>query len=149
MGLTDPVLDTDLTIEQREYVDTMSADALLTVIHDILDFSKIESGKFDLEEIDFNLRDCQKAILRTLATRARQKGLELLCEVAPDVQEALRGDANRLRQIIINLVGNADKFTSAGEVAVKLRTVENDGGTCLLEFAVVDAGMGIPLRNRN
>jgi len=150
MGMTDLVLETDLTREQREYLETvkMSADSLLTVINDILDFSKIESGKFDLDEADFSLRDCLEVTLRTLATRAHQKGLELLCEVAPEVPEAVRGDANRLRQIVINLVGNAVKFTSVGEVAVKVRTVENDGGTCVLEFAVVDTGIGIPFEKQ-
>src|SRR6202166_1049424 len=150
MGMTDLVLETDLTREQREYLETvkMSADSLLTVINDILDFSKIESGKFDLDEADFSLRDCLEVTLRTLATRAHQKGLELLCEVAPEVPEAVRGDANRLRQIVINLVGNAVKFTSVGEVAVKVRTVENDGGTCVLEVAVVDTGIGIPFEKQ-
>jgi two-component system, sensor histidine kinase and response regulator len=130
MGMTDLVLDTSLTNEQREYLETVktSADSLLTVVNDILDFSKIESGKFDLAEVDFNLRDCLKATLRTLEPRARQKGLELRCNVDSDVPEAVCGDANRLRQIVINLVGNAVKFTSVGEVAVKLRTVENYGG---------------------
>jgi len=150
MGMTDLVLDTSLTREQREYVETvkLSADSLLTVINDILDFSKIESGKFDLDEVEFSLRDCLEITLRTLATRAHQKGLELLCEVAPDVPEAVRGDSNRLRQIVINLVGNAVKFTSVGEVAVKVRVLENDGKTCLLEFAVVDTGIGIPLEKQ-
>jgi signal transduction histidine kinase/CheY-like chemotaxis protein len=150
MGMTDLVLDTSLTNEQREYLETVktSADSLLTVVNDILDFSKIESGKFDLAEVDFNLRDCLKATLRTLEPRARQKGLELRCNVDSDVPEAVRGDANRLRQIVINLVGNAVKFTSVGEVAVKLRTVENYGGTCVLELAVVDTGIGIPLEKQ-
>jgi CheY-like chemotaxis protein len=101
-----------------------------------------------LAEVDFNLRDCLKATLRTLEPRARHKGLELRCNVDADVPEAVRGDANRLKQIVINLVGNAVKFTSVGEVAVKLRAVENHGGTCVLEFAVVDTGIGIPLEKQ-
>src|SRR6266852_8825123 len=106
MGMTDLALDTSLSPEQREYLDTvkLSADALLTVINDILDFSKIEAGKIDIEAIDFNLRDCLETTLKTLAIRADEKGLELLCEVAPEVLEIVRGDSGRLRQVIINLV---------------------------------------------
>src|SRR5450755_4349406 len=114
MGMTDLALDTELTGEQREYLETVkySADSLLMVINDILDFSKIEAGKIELEVMDFNLRDALEATLKTLALRAHEKGLELLCEVAPEVSEAVRGDSNRLRQIVVNLVGNAIKFTS-------------------------------------
>ena len=109
VGMTDLALGTDLTSEQREYLDTvkLSADALLTVINDILDFSKIEAGKIDLEMIDFNVRDHLEATLKTLAFRSDEKGLELLCEVGPEVPEMARGDSNRLRQIVVNLVGNA------------------------------------------
>src|SRR6202790_4224271 len=98
MGMTDLVLETDLTSEQREYLETvkLSADSLLTVINDILDFSKIEAGKMNLEVIDFNLRDSLETTLKTLLVRAEEKGLELLCEVAPEVPEAVRGDASRL-----------------------------------------------------
>ena len=92
-----------------------SADSLLTVINDILDFSKIEAGKIDVEAIDFDLRECLETTLKTLALRADEKGLELLCEIAPDVPETVRGDANRLRQVIVNLVGNAIKFTRKGK----------------------------------
>src|SRR5712692_4025441 len=109
VGMTDLALETELTREQREYLETVkiSADSLLTVINDILDFSKIEAGRIDLEMVDFNLRDCLEATLKTLALRADEKGLELLCEVAPEVPEAVRGDSSRLRQIVVNLVGNA------------------------------------------
>src|SRR5207244_13432666 len=103
MGMTDLALDTQLTAEQREYLETvkMSSDALLTVINDILDFSKIEAGKIDLDNIEFNLRDCLEAALKTLALRSDEKGLEPWCEVAPEVPDFLRGDSGRLRQILI------------------------------------------------
>jgi two-component system, sensor histidine kinase and response regulator len=150
MGMTDLVLDTELTPEQREYLDTvkMSADSLLTVINDILDFSKIEAGKIDLEAADFNLRDCLETTLKTLALRADEKGLELLCEVAPEVPEAVRGDASRLRQIVVNLVGNAIKFTNEGEVVLSVKALESKGEERLLQFTVADTGIGIPLEKQ-
>ena len=146
VGMTDLALGTDLTSEQREYLDTVkiSADSLLTVINDILDFSKIEAGKIDLEMIDFNVRDHLEATLKTLAFRGDEKGLELLCEVAPEVPEMARGDSNRLRQIIVNLVGNAIKFTDAGEVALKVGVDAVEGGDRILHFVVSDTGVGIP-----
>ncbi len=146
MGMTDLVLDTELSPEQREYLETakMSADSLLTVINDILDFSKIEAGKIDLDVADFNLRDCLETTLKTLALRADEKGLELLCEVAPEVPEAVRGDASRLRQIVVNLVGNAIKFTSRGEVTLGVRALETQGEERLLQFTVSDTGIGVP-----
>jgi signal transduction histidine kinase/CheY-like chemotaxis protein len=150
MGMTDLALDTELTKEQREYLETvkMSADSLLTVINDILDFSKMEAGKIDLDVTDFNLRDSLEATLKTLALRAHEKGLELLCEVAPEAPEAVRGDANRLRQIVVNLVGNAIKFTSEGEVAVGVKALETEGEQRLLQFTVSDTGIGIPLERQ-
>src|SRR6202521_3101966 len=113
IGMTDLALDTDLTLEQREYLDTvkLSADSLLIVINDILDFAKIEAAKTDLETTDFNLRDTLEATLKTLALRADEKGLELLCEIAPEVPEFVKGDPSRVRQVIVNLIGNAIKFT--------------------------------------
>jgi PAS domain S-box-containing protein len=146
VGMTDLALGTDLTSEQREYLDTvkLSADSLLTVINDILDFSKIEAGKIDLEMIDFNLRDQLEAMLKTLALRGDEKGLELLCEIAPDVPEMVRGDSNRLRQIVVNLVGNAIKFTDEGEIALKVRVETQEGADCMLHFVVSDTGVGIP-----
>jgi signal transduction histidine kinase/DNA-binding response OmpR family regulator len=146
MGMTDLALDTELTKEQREYLETvkMSADSLLTVINDILDFSKIEAGKIDLDVMDFDLRDCLEATLKTLALRAHEKGLELLCEVASEVPEAVRGDSGRLRQIVVNLAGNAIKFTSEGEVALGVKVLETVGKQCLLQFTVSDTGIGIP-----
>jgi PAS domain S-box-containing protein len=146
MGMTDLALETELTPEQREYLETvkMSGDSLLTVINDILDFSKIEAGKIDLEAIDFNLRNDLETTLRTLALRADEKGLELMCEVAPEVPEIVRGDSNRLRQILMNLVGNAIKFTDHGEIAVKVQVESKEGLDSLCHFTVADSGIGIP-----
>jgi signal transduction histidine kinase/DNA-binding response OmpR family regulator len=146
MGMTDLALDTNLTHEQREYLETVktSSEALLVVINDILDFSKIEAGRIELESTEFDLRDCLESALRTVAVRADEKGLELLCEVAPEVAETVKGDAGRVRQVIINLVGNAIKFTDAGEVAVRVQPDEQDGAEGLLHFTVSDTGIGIP-----
>jgi signal transduction histidine kinase/CheY-like chemotaxis protein len=146
MGMTDLALETELTPEQREYLETVksSSDSLLTVINDILDFSKIEAGKIDLEEVDFNLRDSLESTLKTLALRGDEKGLELLCEVAPEVPEVVRGDSTRLRQVVINLVGNAIKFTDQGEVALKVQLEAQDGQDRILRFTVADTGIGIP-----
>jgi len=150
VGMTDLALGTDLTPEQREYLETvkLSADSLLTVINDILDFSKIEAGKIDLEMMDFNVRDHLEATLKTLAFRSDEKGLELLCEVAAEVPEMARGDSNRLRQIVVNLVGNAIKFTDAGEVALKVRVEADEGAGCLLHLMVSDTGVGIALEKQ-
>jgi signal transduction histidine kinase/DNA-binding response OmpR family regulator len=146
MGMTDLVLDTKLTAEQREYLDTvkMSAHSLVTVINDIFDFSNIEAGKIELDMMDFNLRDCLEATLKTLALRAHEKGLELLCEMAAEVPEGVQGDSNRLRQIVYNLVGNAIKFTKEGEVVLGVRALETTGEERLLQFTVTDTGIGIP-----
>jgi signal transduction histidine kinase/CheY-like chemotaxis protein len=150
MGMTDLALDTDLTPEQREYLETvkMSGDSLLTVVNDILDFSKIEAGKIDLEAMDFNLRESLESTLKTLAVRADEKGLELLCEVAPGVPEVVRGDSSRLRQIVINLVGNAIKFTETGEIAVKVKVERKEGPDCVCLLTVADTGIGIPADKR-
>ena len=146
LGMTDLALDTSLTPEQRDYLQTvkLSADSLLTVINDVLDFSKIEAGKIDLEIMDFCVRDTLEAALKTLAIRADEKGLELLCDISPEVPEALRGDSGRLRQIVLNLVGNAIKFTERGEVALKVRVDARDGLYHVLHFEVADTGIGIP-----
>jgi PAS domain S-box-containing protein len=146
MGMTELALDTELTPEQREYLETVkiSADSLRSLINDILDFSKIEAGKIDLEVIDFNLRDCLELTLKTLALRADEKALELLCEVAPEVPEIMRGDSNRLRQVVTNLVGNAIKFTVKGEVALNVQIEAEDGQDRILRFTVSDTGIGIP-----
>jgi len=146
IGMTDLALGTDLTPEQREYLETvkLSADSLLLVINDILDFSKIEAGKVDLELDDFNLRDSLEATLKTLALRADEKGLELLCEIAPSVPDVVRGDSNRLRQVVINLIGNAIKFTHQGEVALNIHVEAEDGDDRIIHFIVSDTGIGIP-----
>jgi signal transduction histidine kinase/DNA-binding response OmpR family regulator len=146
MGMTDLALGTEMTTEQREYLDTVkqSADSLLVVINDILDFSKIEAGKVDLEVADFNLRDCLESTLKILASRADEKRLELLCEIAPEVPEVVRGDSSRLRQIVTNLVGNAIKFTTEGEVAMKVEVKSQVGDNRTLQFTVSDTGIGIP-----
>ena len=145
MGMTDLALDTQLTAEQRDYLETVksSSDSLLTVINDILDFSKIEAGKIDLEVVDFNLRESLESTLKTVALRADEKGLELLCEVAPEVPEIVCGDSTRLRQVVMNLVSNAIKFTNQGEVAVKVHTESRDDRNCILHFTVFDTGIGI------
>jgi signal transduction histidine kinase/DNA-binding response OmpR family regulator len=146
IGMTDLALGTTLDAEQRDYLETvkLSADSLLGVINDILDFSKVEAGKVDLEVADFNLRDCLEGALKTLAVRADEKRLELLCEIAPDVPEGVRGDSTRLRQIVLNLIGNAIKFTSQGEVALKVLLESRQGDTDLFHFTVTDTGIGIP-----
>ncbi len=145
IGMTDLTLETELTREQRDYLDTVkvSADALLAVINDILDFSKIEAGKVDLEELDFVFTDCIEGALKTLALRADEKGLELLCEVSPQLPEMVCGDPGRLRQVLINLVGNALKFTSEGEVSLKVQldVIEDKGES--IHFTVTDTGVGI------
>jgi PAS domain S-box-containing protein len=150
IGMTDLALTTELTREQKEYLDTakMSADLLLIVINDILDFSKIEAGKVDLDWADFDVRDDLEGVLRTLALRADEKGLELLCDIAPEIPEILRGDFGRLNQVINNLVGNGIKFTQNGEVALKVQLERKDGNDFILRFTVADTGIGIPLEKQ-
>ncbi len=168
LGMTELALDTPLSREQREYLEMVkaSADSLLAVINDILDFSRIEARKFQLEAIDFSLPDTLGDTLKALALRAEEKGLELACHIAPEVPEYLVGDPLRLRQILINLVGNAIKFTEKGEVVVEVKRVSPDDtdGTdkkednafhlCSsvsavdLSFSVRDTGIGIPLEKQ-
>ena len=146
IGMTELALQTELNREQREYLDTvrLSAESLLNVINDILDFSKIEAGKVEVETLDFELRDCLETTLRTLALRADEKGLELLCDVDSGVPDLLRGDPNRLRQILMNLLGNAIKFTHAGEIALKVYSSSPRKDTIELHCEVSDTGIGIP-----
>jgi signal transduction histidine kinase/DNA-binding response OmpR family regulator len=146
IGMTDLALDTELTGEQRDCLETvkLSADSLLLVINDILDYSKIEAGKIELEVIDFNLRNCAEEALKTFASAADEKGLELLCDLAPDLPELVAGDPGRLRQIILNLVSNAIKFTAHGEIAFKAQIDAEDHDSRLIRFTVADTGIGIP-----
>jgi signal transduction histidine kinase/DNA-binding response OmpR family regulator len=145
IGMTELALETALTPEQHEYLDTVksSADSLLSVINDVLDFSKIEAGKIDIEETDFNLHELLEATLRSLALKADEKRLELLLETTRQAPEFLRGDTTRLRQVLTNLIGNAIKFTSQGEVGLKIRLDSLDH-IPLLHFTVWDSGIGIP-----
>ncbi len=151
IGMTDLALDTQLTPEQREYLRTvkLSADSLLTVFNDILDFSEVEAGKVELELRDFNLRDCLETTLKTLANRADEKGLELLCDIALDVPEVACADSTRLRQIILNLVGNSIKFTHEGEVALKVELESRDADSDSVHFTVSDTGIGIPQQKQS
>jgi len=146
MGMTELALDTELTREQREYLQTIdsSAQSLLTLIDDILDFSKIEAEKLELDPIDFDLRDRLGETLATLSARAHTKGLELAFDVDGDVPAMLVGDIHRLRQIIVNLVGNALKFTDTGEIVVRVTIDEIDGDERIVHFTVSDTGIGIP-----
>jgi two-component system sensor histidine kinase/response regulator len=146
MGMTELVLDTDLDSEQREYLNIakLSADSLLSVINDILDFSKIEAGKLEIDAIEFNLGDTIADTMKALSFRAHQKGLELAYDVQPDVPDALLGDPGRLRQIIVNLVGNAIKFTERGEVILYIETKWRTNDDIQLHFRVSDTGIGIP-----
>jgi PAS domain S-box-containing protein len=147
IGMTDLALDTNLNPEQRDYLNTVkaSADALLTLLNDILDFSKIEAGKLEIEPVDFALRDGLADMLNTLANRAHSKGLELIYDVPSDVHDALIGDVYRVRQVIVNLVSNAVKFTErGGEIVVSVAQVQKSDQNTTLQFSVRDTGIGIP-----
>jgi two-component system, sensor histidine kinase and response regulator len=146
LGMTELALDTDLTAEQREYLETVkiSADALMTVVNDILDFSKIESGRLDVNPAEFVIEEQLSAIMKNLAIRAHQKGLELLCEVDSEVPPTLIADPYRMRQVLMNIVGNAVKFTDRGEVALFVGIKSRTGSEVELLFSVRDTGIGIP-----
>jgi signal transduction histidine kinase/CheY-like chemotaxis protein len=146
LGMTRLALDTDLTAEQREYLETslMSAASLLIVINDILDFSKIEAGRMELENHPFDVRECLDSSLKMLAVRADEKGLELLCDVDPAIPAFMTGDLARLRQVILNLVGNAIKFTSEGEVSLAAQIEQRHDQGSMLRFTISDTGIGIP-----
>jgi len=152
MGMTELLLGTPLLEEQQQYVEMVksSADALVHVINDVLDFSKIEAGRLELDPRPFVLRHMLGESMHPVAVQARQKGLELLCRVAPDVPDALVGDPDRLNQVLVNLLGNAVKFTDDGGVQVDVRLAPNalparlSGDQCVLEFSVSDTGIGIP-----
>jgi PAS domain S-box-containing protein len=146
MGMTGLLLDTDLDEEQQEFSQTVwnCADHLLTLINDILDFSKIEAGKMELESIDFDLRSTVEDVISVLGQKAGEKGLELSCLIHPEIPSRLRGDPGRLRQILINLVSNAIKFTGEGEVLVQLHLKEERADGVVVCFQVHDTGEGIP-----
>lgn len=148
IGMTELALDTQLDEEQREYLTLVksSAASLLGIINDILDFSKIEAGRLDVEVIEFSLEDLLRDTMKSLAHRAHQKNLELLLHIAPDVPERLMGDPGRIRQVLVNLVGNAVKFTERGEVEVSVKLLgEIADGVAEVQFSVRDTGIGIPL----
>jgi PAS domain S-box-containing protein len=145
VGMTELALETKLTPEQREYLRTVksSAGSLLNLINDILDFSKVEAGKLELDRVEFMLRDTLEDTLKVLAVRAQQKGVELACHVRPEVPDALLGDPDRLRRIVVNLVGNAIKFTEHGEVVLRTSIEAQSVTDVTLHFSVTDTGIGI------
>lgn len=150
LGMTQLALDTELTGEQRDYLETAhaSAESLLFLLNDILDFSKIEAGKLAIEAVDFDLEDVLARALRTVAVRAHEKGLDLICDLDARLPERVIGDPYRLQQILMNLLSNAIKFTEQGEVTVSARVPEGDlapqSGSRRIQFAVRDTGIGIP-----
>jgi len=146
IGMLELAMDTPLTEEQADYlqISLESAEALLFLLNDILDYSKIEARKLDLEIIDFNLRTTVENTTANLAQRAHDKGLEMACLVQPDVPAALRGDPGRLRQVLVNLIGNAIKFTEHGEVVVRAELVDESPTKATVRFSVQDSGIGIP-----
>ena len=145
LGMTELVLDTDLTSEQRDSLGLvkLSAESLVSIINDILDFSKIEAGKLDMESVPFEMRESLGETMKALSYRAHQKGLELIYEVQPDVPETLVGDPGRIRQIIVNLVGNSIKFTERGEIFVSVEKESETPDSVRLHFAIKDTGVGI------
>ncbi len=145
VGMTDLVLDTDLSEEQGEYLAIVkgSAEALLTVLNDILDFSKIEAGKLELDRLVFSLRECIGGVADILAPRATGKHVELICDTKPDVPDLIVGDPDRLRQVLLNLLGNAVKFTESGEIVLCVAPVSCEDGQLRLGFSVRDTGIGI------
>jgi two-component system, sensor histidine kinase and response regulator len=151
IGMTGLLLDTELTREQRQFVNMLraSGEALLTIINDLLDFSKIEAGKLELETIDFDLHPVVEEVVSLLAEKAHGKKLELACLVHHEVPTTLRGDPGRLRQILLNLVGNAIKFTASGEVVLRARLEERQEGAVIVRFEVTDTGIGITQENRD
>jgi len=146
LGMTDLVLDSELTQEQREYLSDAkaSAESLLALLNDVLDLSKIEAGRLELSPVSFSLRECVNEAASTLAINAQQKGLHLTAEVAPDVPEDLVGDPFRLRQVLLNLLNNAIKFTDAGSIALRSTLYDRRGETVTVHFSVSDSGVGIP-----
>jgi PAS domain S-box-containing protein len=150
LGMTELLLDTPVSAEQRDYLTVVqeSAESLLSLINNVLDFSKIEAGKLDIEHVEFGLRDTVAGILKSLAVAAHKRALELVLNLDPAVPDRLTGDPTRLRQILVNLVGNAIKFTEQGDVVVRVSVDRRDEGTVLLHLAVTDTGIGIPQEKR-
>ncbi len=150
IGMTELALDTNLTQEQREYLMLVkiSADSLLSVVNDILDFSKIEAGKMELDPVEFDLGGIIGETIKTLAARAEEKKLELACHILPGVPVDVVGDSGRLRQVLVNLIGNAIKFTNEGEVVVRVETEERTPEDVLLHFIIRDTGIGIPVEKQ-
>jgi two-component system, sensor histidine kinase and response regulator len=146
LGMTRLALNTELTARQREYLEMAhrSGEALLNIINDILDFSKIEAGKLSLEAVRFNMHECLENVAKDMALRALAKNLELTCDLDPEVPETLLGDPGRLRQVLLNLLSNALKFTDKGEVSLSVRRVPTPGNDVSLQFVVRDTGIGIP-----
>lgn len=146
IGMTDLVLDTEINLEQKEYLDSVrvSSESLLTIINDILDFSKIEAGKLDLYDDRFSLRETITETVKTLTIRAGQKGLELSYYVSADVPDLLVGDPGRLRQVLVNLVGNSIKFTESGYIRIRVDKRRKGKHRIRLHFSVEDTGIGIP-----
>jgi len=146
IGMTGLLLDTELTDEQRRYAETVraSGESLLGVINDILDFSKIEAGKLEMETLDFDLRALLDDFAEMMALKAHERGLEFLCAAAPAVPALLRGDPGRLRQVLINLTGNATKFTHEGEIAVRVDLESETDTEAVVRFSVCDTGIGVP-----
>ena len=146
IGMTELVLDTELTAEQRDYLETVksSAESLLVIINDVLDFSKIEAGHLELYPVQFNLRETLDEAVRAFAVAAHEKGLELLCEWGRDVPDYVSGDAGRLRQIVVNLLANAIKFTHRGEVALEIGQETSSDADVVLHCVIRDTGIGIP-----
>jgi two-component system sensor histidine kinase/response regulator len=146
LGMTELALATELSSEQSEYLQMVksSADSLLTVVNDILDFSKIEAGKLSLDPIEFQLRDTLADMMRTLALKAHEKGLDFAYRVPPEVPDRLLGDPGRLKQVIVNLTGNAIKFTGRGEILISVGVASRKSGRVVLSFTVTDTGIGIP-----
>ncbi len=151
VGMSGLLLDTELTSSQKEYAEVIrnSSDVLLTIINDILDFSKIEAGKLEYEHIDFDLRCCVEEIMDLLSQKAYNKGLELALLIQSQVPERVNGDPGRLRQILLNLINNAIKFTEKGEVVVKVDFLSLDDQMVSLKFSVIDTGIGIPADRRD
>ena len=146
IGMTELALSTPLNNEQQEYLETVkeSAESLLVILNDILDFSKIEAGKLAIENLSFSVREIVAHVLKMLAIRFSSKGLELLCQIERNVPDQLRGDPSRIRQILINLLGNACKFTEHGEVLVKISAEQTGADSIKLFFEVRDTGIGAP-----